>query len=505
MQPIQRVSGVFILAGLTVAITTGASSRPDLTFRIAWATYLGGSEAEEAREVIPLRDGSVYVCCQTFSPDIPVTSGVIQEIYAGEPAGSGHPGQVGGDMHVALINAAGTDLLAATYFGGSKQERNVYGMALDRDGNVVISTATHSSDITTTAGVYQEDFGGGTADFVAAKLSPDLSRLIWCTYVGSTANDWARGGLALDDDDNVYLLGLTASKDFPTTPGVYQASPRGGGDGIVIKLTADASTLVFATRLGGSQGEDIMGARIAPDGTVHLAGHTRSPDFPTIAGAPQPRFAGGNADAYIAGLSADGSELLYSTFLGGSGNDFGEHCHLLLEDGSILFTGSTASPDFPTTPGAFQRTMHGPGSGFLTRLSADHTSFEFSTYLGGSGNEFYLMPVVDDRGNIHIVGSTSSRDYPVTSTALQSTYAGGSQDAVLAVLSPDGSELLYATYLGGSGHDLIRSIAIGDNGSVYLVGRTSSDDFPITPGAVQEDRGGKNDAFVVRLDSVSPR
>lgn len=114
------------------------------------------------------------------------------------------------------------------------------------------------------------------------------------------------------------------------------------------------------------------------------------------------------------------------------------------------------------------------------------------------------MPTVDDQGNIFIVGSTSSRDYPVTPTALQKVYGGGNTDAVLAILSPDGSDLLYATYLGGSGEDLIRSIALGPEGEVYLVGKTDSSDFPVTAGAAQEIRGGKMDAFVAKLEAPSP-
>jgi hypothetical protein len=138
----------------------------------------------------------------------------------------------------------------------------------------------------------------------------------------------------------------------------------------------------------------------------------------------------------------------------------------------------------------------------VTKLSADRKTLAFSTYLGGSGGEFYLWPTVDRRGNILVVGSTSSQDFPVTGNALQKTYGGGANDAVMAILSGDGSQLLYATYLGGSGDDLIRSLALGPNGEVYLVGKTDSGNFPVTPGAAQTARGGKMDAFVVKLEPI---
>ncbi|MHC4400159.1 MAG: SBBP repeat-containing protein [Planctomycetota bacterium] len=494
-----RAAALFFWAfGIGLIAPTGA--RGAEAYGIETATLFGGSQWEEAREVIPLADGSILVGGQTSSADFPVTPGAVQPEYAGEPAGTGHGGLYGGDNFLARLDGDGSKILAATYFGGSKQERSVYGMALDRRGNVVFSTATRSPDLRTTPGAYQQEYGGGQADMMAAKVSADLDELLWCTYVGSTGNDWGRGGLALDRHDNVYLLGRTASAEFPTTPGAYQQEQRGGGDAVVVKLTPDGSRLVFATRLGGSAEEVIIGARVDDEGNVHGAGHTWSRDFPTTAAAPQPAFGGGQADAFMAGLSADGSKLLYSTYLGGGKNEFGEHRMALLADGGVLFTGFAGSSDFPTTPGALQRELKGPGDGFLAKLAPGGRQLVFSTLLGGSGgNEFYLMPTVDSRGNILMVGSTGSVDFPVTADALQTAYGGGGTDGVLAVVSPDGSRLVYATYLGGRGDDLIRSLALGPKGEVYLVGRTNSQDFPVTPGAAQGKITGKSDAFVVRL------
>jgi len=469
-------------------------------YRIDFATFLGGSEWEEAREVIVLADGSILVGGQTSSEDFPVTNGVVQPKYRGEPAGTGHGGLYGGDMFLTRFSSNGTRFIASTYFGGSRQERSVYGMVLDHQGNVVFSTATRSSDLQTTRGVYQPKYGGGQADMMAAKISPDLKRLLWCTYVGKEGNDWCRGGITLDRKDNVYIIGRTASSDFSTSARAYQRAQRGQGDAVVVKLTPDGSRLLWATRVGGSDVEIIIGARVDHEGNVHLGGHTWSNDFPVTSGAPQTSFGGGKADAFLAGLSADGSRLLYSTYLGGRANEFGEHRIALLGDGSVLFTGSVGSSDFPTTPGTLQRELRGSGDGFLTKLSAGRDRFTFSTLLGGSGaNEFYLMPTVDDKGNIFIVGSSGSKDFPVTANALQKTFAGGKTDGVLAVVSADGSKLIYATYLGGSGDELIRGVALGPRAEIYLVGRTNSQDFPLTPGGAQTKAGGKVDAFLVKL------
>lgn len=471
-------------------------------YRIAHSTFFGGSEWEEAREIIVLPDGSAIIGGQTKSFDMPITHDVVQEVYHGEPAGTGHPGVYGGDMFIAHMTADASQVIASTYLGGSRQERSVYGMSLDRNGNLVVMTATRSSDFTTTPGAYQENYGGGSTDFVVAKLSPDLRRLLWCTYVGGSDDDEGRGGLALDTEDNVYLFGATRSHDFPTGAYAFHKNTQGDTDSVIIKLSADGSRQIFATRLGGSKDEQILGGRVNSAGDIYLAGITWSDDFPVTPAAPQKHYGGGKSDGFLAGISSDGSRLIYSTFLGGSGAEWGEHRPALLMDGALIYTGTTNSKNFPTTPSAYQRRIRGSGGGFIAKLSAHHTHLDFSTVLGGSGGEVYLMPTIDPKGNIFIVGSTSSRDFPVTNHALQRTYGGGKNDAVLAVLSADGSSLLYATYLGGSGDDMIRALALGFDGEVYLVGKTNSGDFPVTPSAAQTKLGGKYDAFFVRLDQI---
>ena len=479
---------------------TDANQQTNYQYELGFATVFGGPEREEAREVIVLPDGDILVGGQTASPDMPVTPGVVQQDYRGEPAGTGHGGVYGGDMFLTRFASDGTRILASTYFGGSKQERSVYGMALDRDGNVVFSTATRSPDLQTTLNAYQERYGGGQSDMMAAKISSDLKRLLWCTYVGKGGNDWCRGGITLDGGDNVYVLGRTTSRDFPTSAQAFQRDQRGAGDAVVVKLGPVGSRLLWATRMGGSDEESIIGARVDDDGNVHVGGHTWSNDFPTTSGAPQRSFGGGEADAFIAGLSADGSRLLYSTYLGGSANEFSEHRLALLRDGSVLLTGVTSSSNFPTTPGTFQPNLRGSGDGFLTKLSVDRERLAFSSLLGGyDRSEFYLMPTEDAQGNIFIVGSSGSKDFPVTTGALQKVFGGGVTDGVLAVVSADGSKLLYATYLGGAGDELIRGLALGSDGEVYLVGRTDSPDFPVTAGAAQAKMGGKVDAFLVKL------
>jgi len=497
---IGAAAAAVLAAGVLVAGAAEADAAKPLRFRVEYATYFGGSRWEQPREIISLADGSVVIGGQTASADLPVSAGAPQAKYGGEPPGTGHPGICGGDCFIARLTPDGKRTVFCTYFGGSKQERATYGLDLDASGNVVVATACRSPDAPTTRGSYQPRYGGGHSDVLLGKLRADGAKFLWCTYVGGRGEDWPRGGTALDTDGNVIVVGRNSSPDFPGTAGVIRPKLRGrNGDAMIVKLSGDGRRLIWATLLGGSDWDGLMGARVDRAGNVYVAGHTRSRDLPVSEGAAQGR-PGGASDVFLASISPDARKLRYCTYLAGRANEFAEHRPALLPDGSVLLTGVTASPDFPTTPGAFQRKLKGKNDGFLVKLSKDGKRFTFCTLLGGSGGEFFLMPTVGPRGRIYIVGRTDSRDFPVTDGALQRTYGGGKGDAVLAVLSPDGARLLYATYVGGAGDDLIRGLAVIASGEVYLAGNTSSDGLPlITEGVVQPKRKGGHDGLIIKL------
>jgi hypothetical protein len=380
-------------------------------------------------------------------------------------------------------------------------------MGLDRAGNIVITSATRSPDLPTTPKCFQAKYGGKPSDWMVAKISANLKQLLWCTYIGGTGDDFPRGGLAIDKQDNVYIVGGTNSPDFPTSPGVFQRKLKGGRgrngrDAAIVKLSSDGKKLLFGTLYGGSDWDGLMGIRLDDSGSFYVAGHTQSADLPLLGSAAQNQL-GGRSDCFLAQFSPQADKLLYATYLGGKLNEFAEHRLYLTPDGTVLITGVTGSMNFPTTPGAYQTEQGGKTDGFLTQLSSWGDRFIFSTFLGGREGEFFLMPTPDKNGNIFLVGTTQSHDFPVSSNAIQKQYHGSAGkwdgDGALAIISADGSKLLYASYLGGSGADLIRSIALGSEGAVYLVGSTSSKDFPVTLGAAQSNLRGPSDAFVVKL------
>jgi len=253
-------------------------------------------------------------------------------------------------------------------------------------------------------------------------------------------------------------------------------------------------TLAFSTYLGGS-GTD-SGEGIAVDSAGYITGQANG-DYPTTPGAFQ-TVPGGSSDGFVTKLNSTGTALVYSTFLGGTGVDSG-HGIAVNEAGNAFVTGSSDSPNFPVTPGAFQTVKAAGQDAFVTQLSATGTSLAYSTYLGGSGSDLANDIALDTAGNASVVGLTGSSDFPTTADAIQSA-PGGNNDAFITRLNAPGTGLVFSTYLGGSEAEGGRSVAVDPTGSIYLTGVTFSADFPTTPGAFQTAFGGlQSDAFVAKV------
>src|SRR5262249_41371213 len=228
--------------------------------------------------------------------------------------------------------------------------------------------------------------------------------------------------------------------------------------------------------------------------TAFVTGSTESSGFPTTPGAYDTTFKG-YYDVFVAKLSADGSRLLYSTFLGGNGPyDYGEAIEVKATD-EALVTGLTFSSDFPTTPGSYDTTFNGGHDAFIAKLSADGGNLLFSTFLGGSADDFATGIARDVTGAVLVTGTTLSADFPTTPQAYDTSFHGSS-DVFVSKLSADGSRLLYSTFLGGNDHDVANGIALDDTGAALVTGDTSSSDFPATSRAYDTTFNGSTDAFV---------
>jgi Beta-propeller repeat len=319
--------------------------------------------------------------------------------------------------------------------------------------------------------------------------------LAYSTFLGGSSGDDVRG-IAVDSAGAAYVTGATVSTDFPTTAGAFDTSANGIDDAFVTKLEPNGSGLSYSTFLGGSSVD--VGSRIAVDsaGAAYVTGLTLSTDFRTTAGAFD-TSANGNEDAFITKLNPAGAGLSYSSFLGGSGQDFGNSV-AVDSAGAAYVTGGTVSTDFPITAGAFETSFNGAFDAFVTKLNPAGSGLAYSTYLGGTSVDNGLGIALDSAGAAYVTGETFT-DFPITAGAFD-TSANGIDDAFVSKLNPAGSGLAYSTYLGGSNNDQGLGITVDSAAAAYVTGLTLSTDFPTTAGAFNTSANGSLDAFVTKLN-----
>ena len=408
----------------------------------------------------------------------------------------------------------------ANYLGGSGGE-NFRDVAVDGNSNIYVTGGTSSSDFPTTPGAFDRSFAtGGTAlgtggpmDVFVAKLS-GAGKLIWATYVGGPNYDRAYA-IEVGQDGSVFIAGR-AGPGFPTIPGTIQ--PAFGGDlasganaaygkqdGFIAKLSPDGSQLLWATYFGGGDSAIIRDVDVDPNGDCYVVspGNVYGNHPHVTAGAYDTTHNGGQ-DAVVAKISADGRQVIWGTYLGGSLNDGGgpsvrvDPC-----SHAVYVIGNTSSTDFPT-PNGHDRVLvgsaNGNGEAFLAKLSPDGARLEWATFLGGSGDEGCGTHnlAIGPRGEVIAAHWTKSTDIPILPGGFQSSHRGGTTDCIIWNFSPDGT-LLANTYLGGNGDENIQGTVVDEQGNVYLsVDASTSTDFPTTPTAFQQTNGGAADgAFAV--------
>lgn len=446
---------------------------------VQFSLYLGtaGYDAGFAVTVDEARNS--YITGNTNSISFP-SQGTAQEYPGGN-----------GDAFVAKYSPNGDQLIYITYLGG-KQNDAGNGIAVDAQHNVYVSGYTLSMDFPLQNGA-QKSFGGGEEDAFVTKISPGGDKIVYSTYIGGGANDFGNG-IAVDGSGNAYVTGWTRSSDFPTA-NAFQSGPSGGGEDVfVTKISPAGSAFVYSTFVGGN-GRD-LGTGIAVDstGAAYVAGSTSSTVFPA-AGAFQARNAGA-FDGFVFKLAPAGNTLVFCTYLGGAGDD--TIFRIVLDGTGIYVGGYTSSSNFPLMNPA-QSTAGGSYDVFVAKLSLSGASLLYSTYLGGSGDDFGYGLAVDSSGSAYIAGWTASTNFP-TRNALQPLYGGGASDAFVARLAPNGNSLLYSTFLGGSGDDEAHGIALDPTGVAYVTGRTSSASFPGARNRYTEG-SGKFDAFLTRISA----
>ncbi len=476
---------------------------------LSYSTYLGGSasDAPIGSTSIAVDDlGNAYIAGSTVSLDFPTTSGAFDTTHNPFGGNAGYS-----DAFVVKVNATGSELIYATYLGGSIQA-NSFGtdIAVDGQGNVYVVGFTGQGvfniDFPTTPGAFDTTFNGGGDGFVT-KLDSTGSSLVYSTFLGGSGSDNPEA-IALDSQENAYVTGVTNSGNFPTTPDTFDTTTSGASEAFVVKLNAIGTVLIYSTYLGGMNSD--LGLDIAVDGAGngYVAGRTDSPDFPTTPGAYDTSFNQVHG-GFITKLNATGTALVYSTFLSGNSRNNELRGIALDGAGNAYVVGETSQADFPTTTGAFDTVLNLDGSSSVsdatvTKLDTSGSALIYSTYIGGSLAENGFGIAVDSSTNASVTGFTCSTDFP-TQNPIQAARAGGC-DAFVTKLNRTGAALVYSTYLGGAGGgSRARGIAVDTSAHVYVAGDTSANDFPVTPDAFMVNyNGGGADAFVAKISDAAP-
>jgi len=383
----------------------------------------------------------------------------------------------------------------STYLDGKFIDR-IDDLALDSEGHLYVVGSTDSPDFPIVNG-FQSQLGGGKFCFSASDCGDAFvmkinarGEIVYSSFLGGSGIDYGEG-IGVDSQGYAWVTGTTFSGDFPTTPDAIRTlGAEGGDDAFVAKISPDGSELVYSTFFGGfTDLEHGSGLAVDRDDRVLLTGYTESRDFP-IKNALQPLL-NGPADAYLSRLTSDG-DLDYSTYLGGSGGDYGVDLEVA-EDGAVVLLGGTYSADFPTEE-PIQPSSGGGSDAFVTKVDPSGSTLEYSTYYGDAKEQ---EPAAVDLGpgqEVVLVGEALNISDP--------DFVRTKRNAFVASIDSGGTRFTSSFELGDAGRDAASDVVVASDGSVYVSGITRSDAFSHRD-AVQPNNAGGYDGFLVRLASLA--
>jgi uncharacterized protein (TIGR03437 family) len=362
-------------------------------------------------------------------------------------------------------------LIYSTYQGGNGLDY-AYAVAVDSVGNTYVTGGAGSANFPTTNP--EQGTLKGAEDAFVTKINPSGSAKLYSTYLGGGGPDEGHG-IAVDVQGNAYITGSAGSIDFPTMNAI-QSAPGGSGDAFLVKLNATGSAIIYSTLLGGNGIDTGSAVTVDAAGSAYIAGSTFSTNLPTK--NPFQAAIGGQEDAFIAKINATGNAWAYVTYLGGNAVDQG-NAIAVDASGNAYVTGYTASNNFPVQS-AFRGSNAGVVDAFVTKLNPAGSALVYSTYLGGSALDYGTAIAVDSSGNAYVTGLVTSDDFPLANPidATLGSHAVG--DVFVTKFNPSGSSLVYSTYLGGGSEDDSYALALDQSNNVWITGRTNSSDFPLT-------------------------
>lgn len=458
--------------------------------QIGWAFEWGRPVLDEAGGLKLIFDGQGAETAVTLSPPVAWQTVDGQDVAVTAAFSLDERGQVG-----LALESYDTErplaILTNMNYGGTGSWDLAWAIAAGPTGIAYVVGET-GAPIFPLANPYQPVYGGGSRDAFVTAFAPDGQSLVYSTFLGGSDTD-AAFGIAIDNNDNAFVVGTTESTDFPL---VNPLQNYGGGfsDTFVTALAPDGQSLNYSTYLGGSSGDGFVynnggGIVLDASGRAYVAGSTFSTDFPLF--NPQQPVFGGGTDAFVTIIAPDGQSLEYSTYLGGINN---EAVNDIARDGNgrIHIGGTTGSPDFPTANPLFPN-LSGFDDGFVTVYAPDGQSFEYSTYLGGNNSDYIQGVGVDSNGQTYVTGYTWSTNFPLANP-YQAVY-GGLTEVFVTVFAQDGQSLVYSTYLGKGDYEQATSLVVDGSDRAHIVGRTWSSNFPMV-NPLLTFGGGCCDAFV---------
>jgi len=446
-----------------------------------YSTYLGGSGNDYAYAVAVDGLGNTYVTGGTASTNFPTTN-PLQGSLRGT-----------NDVFVTKINAAGTAKIYSTFLGSGGVDEG-RGIAVNSLGEVYVTGSAGFSDFPTKNAI--QATWGGSGDAFLTKLDSTGASLVYSTYLGGSAIDYGTA-IALDPAGNAYVTGVTFSTNFPTV-NAFQSAKGLQQDAFVAKINPSGSAYLYVTYLGGNNVDEAYGIATDTSGNAYLTGWTQSTNFPMQ--SPIRGSNAGGVDGFVTKLNPAGSALVYSTYLGGTGNDYGTAIAVDASSNAFV-TGVTASDDFPlANPIDNLLGSHAVDDVFVAKLNPAGSALVYSTYLGGGSQDDAYAIAIDKAGNAYVTGRTNSSDYPLVNPIQVTRFAF---DMFVTEINASGSALLFSTFLGGSGSESGRGIAIDSLGNIHIAGESTSTDFPVAR-AVQTSSGGSQDAIVLLFADTAP-
>jgi len=365
---------------------------------------------------------------------------------------------------------------------------------VDSEGSAYVTGTTFSTNFPT-----KNPLQGSPADYgevFITKVNSSGNALIYSTYLGGYEEDWCFG-IAVDLEGAAYVTGYTSSTNYPLKNPVQESFGGGAWDNFVTKISPSGSALIYSTYLGGSDNDGCFAIALDSEGAACVTGRTKSADYPTK--NPIQGNKAGQRDAFITKINASGNALIYSTYLGGSSSGWDGGADIAVDsEGAAYVAGFAESTDFPLK-NPIQSKSGGGTDVFIFKVNASGNALIYSTYLGGSEDDWALGIEVDSGGAAYVTGYTSSTNFPLNHP-IQGSYKGDS-DIFIAKINASGSALSYSTYLGGTGLDVGSDIAVDSKGTAYVTGMTQSLDFPTKNPFQGSYAGGDYDAFITKINA----